>query len=74
MAEITTENVEQVFRSTQVNEGQAAAIKEIEQHFVDSAKKVLQFVPRCALRTVVLRRLLELKMLCVDAIAKGGMI
>lgn len=74
MAEITMENVEQVFRPTNLNEGQVAAVKLIEDRFVQMAKDVIAHVPRCAVRTVVLRRLLEQKMLCVDAIAKGGLI
>lgn len=74
MAEITMENVETVFNSVPVDEGQAAAIKLITERYVKMAQDVITNVPRCALRTVILRRLLELKMLSVDAIAKGGII
>lgn len=74
MAEITMENVETVFKSVPVDEGQAAAIALITERFTKMAQDVLTNVPRCALRTVILRRLLELKMLSVDAIAKGGLI
>lgn len=74
MAEITMENVEQVFKATVANEGQIAAINEIENSFVEQAKKIISHVPRCADRSAALRKLLEAKMTCVQAIAKGGLI
>lgn len=74
MAEITMENVDLVFSSVAVSEGQKLAIEHVTKHFVALAREVISTVPRCAIRTVVLRHLLEQKMLCVDAIAKGGLI
>jgi hypothetical protein len=72
--EITTDNVELVFGSVPLDEGQQATVKLVTERFTEMARTVLTNVPRCAHRTVVLRRLLEAKMLCVDAIAKGGLI
>jgi hypothetical protein len=74
MAEISMENVHQVFNSVPVDEGQRKTIELITERFTKLAEDVLTNVPRCAIRTVVLRRLLEQKMLCVDAITKGGLI
>lgn len=74
MGMVTMENVEQVFRATQLNEGQVAAVKAVEDLFVDTAKKVIAHVPNCADRSAALRKLLEAKMTCVQAIAKGGLI
>lgn len=70
--EITTENLDAVFGSVPVTEGQAASINLVTEAFKKLAFDVLTNVPRCAIRTVILRRLLELKMLAVDSIAKGG--
>lgn len=74
MPEILMENVEKVFRPSELNEGQKATIQLLEDRFVQMAKDVLTNVPRCADRTVVLRKLLEAKMLSTQAIAKGGLI
>lgn len=70
--EITTENVTRVFGSVELNEGTRASIKLITDKFTQMAMDVLTTVPRCPTRTVVLRKLLEGKMLAVDSIAKGG--
>jgi len=72
--EVTMENVETVFNSVQTNEGQQATIKLVTERFVEMAKTIITNVPRCADRSAALRDLRNCKMICVDAIAKGGII
>lgn len=74
MAEVTMENVEQVFSSVPVDEGQQKAIKHIQDKFIELAKEIISTVPRCADRSAVIRDLRCAKMFCTDAIAKGGLI
>lgn len=72
--EITIENVETVFGSVPLNESQQVTVKLVTDRFTEMARTILTNVPRCAHRTAALRKLLEAKMTCVDAIAKGGLI
>jgi len=74
MAEISMENVVTVFKSVPVNEGQVVTIKLVEERFLEMAETILTNVPRCAHRSAALRDLLQAKMVCIDAIAKGGLI
>jgi len=69
---ITMENVESVFRTAEVDEGQAATIHEVSESFVNTARKILSNVPDCAHRSAALRDLLVAKWACVDAISKRG--
>lgn len=87
MAEITMENVEEVFRPRKFKRKEGTeeglepeddailkTIKLLEDAFVEMAKTILSTTPRCADRSAVLRDLRVAKMMCTDAIAKGGLI
>lgn len=78
MAEITYENVEQVFGTKALTDGEkenvGRTITLVEERFVEMAKTIITNVPRCAHRSAALRDLLQAKMMCIDAIAKGGLI
>jgi hypothetical protein len=70
--QITTDNVERTFGSVPVDETHQKLIVQIEMDFVILAKSVLYNVPQCSHRSAALRKILEAKFLCTDAIAKGG--
>lgn len=75
MAEVTMENVEAVFKATAPRaDVNPEHIKHMENKFVDLAKEILSTVPRCADRSAVIRDLRLCKMMCIDSIAKGGII
>lgn len=74
MGMVTMDNVETVFRSVPVNEGQKKTIGLMEEKFVQMAKDIIFNVPDSADRSAALRDLRHVKMVCTDAIAKGGMI
>lgn len=75
MPEVTMENVEQVFKATAPRaDVNPETIHLVEGRFVEMAKTILTNVPRCADRSAALRSLRECKMMCIEAIAKGGLI
>jgi hypothetical protein len=71
---ITMENVDTVFGSVPLDEGQKAAIELVTARFTQLARDIIAHVPNCAHRSAALRDILIAKWACVDAIAKGGLV
>lgn len=69
---ITMENVERTFGSVKLGKPQESLVELITNEFTALAKTVIANVPESAHRSAALRDLLLAKMMCVDAIAKGG--
>lgn len=69
---ITMDNVEIAFGSVTSTKAAQSLIDFLTLEFTALAKTVIANVPDCAHRSAALRDLLQAKMMCVDAIAKGG--
>jgi hypothetical protein len=74
MGRIDIDTVEAAFGPVVVDPGQKATIELVTARFVELARTVITNVPDCAHRSAALRDILQAKMMCVDAIAKGGLI
>lgn len=71
---VTFDIVEQVVRPAAVNDAQKSQIRLIEDTFIRAIQEVISTVPNCADRSDAVRDMRKAKMMCVEAIAKGGLV